>query len=66
MSNLRFFVRQALSNLVRNRQRTLFVLFCIGVGVAAVVSLRTVGLMIGDGLNRNLQADNRGDLAVTL
>ena len=64
MKHLRFYLQQALANLRYNPQRTLFVLFCIAVGVAAVVSLRTVGLMIGDGLTQNLQADNRGDLVI--
>ena len=65
MKHLRFYVRQASANLRHNPQRTIFVLFCIAVGVAAMVSLRTVGLMIGDGLTQNLQADNRGDLVLT-
>ena len=64
MKHLRFYLQQALANLRHNPQRTIFVLFCIAVGVAAVVSLRTVGLMIGEGLTQNLQADNRGDLVV--
>ena len=64
MKHLRFYLQQALANLRYNPQRTLFVLFYIAVGVAAVVSLRTVGLMIGDGLTQNLQADNRGDLVI--
>jgi ABC-type antimicrobial peptide transport system permease subunit len=66
MKHIPFFFRQALANMNRNRQRTLFVLFCIAVGVAAIVSLRTLGLMIGDSLTQNLQQDNRGDLAVTV
>ncbi len=65
MKQLRFYLQQALANLRHNPQRTVFVLFCIAVGVAAVVSLRTVGLMIGEGLTQNLQADNRGDLVMT-
>ena len=64
MKQLRFYLQQALANLRHNPQRTVFVLFCIAVGVAAVVSLRTVGLMIGEGLTQNLQADNRGDLVL--
>ncbi len=64
MRHIPFFIRQGWSNLTYNRQRTLFVLFSIAVGVAAVVSLRTLGLMIGDSLTRNLQADNRGDIVV--
>ena len=65
MRHLAFFVRQALSQMNRNRQRTLFVLFCIAVGVAAVVSLRNLGLMIEDALTGNLQAENRGDMVIT-
>ena len=65
MKQLRFYLQQALANLGHNPQRTIFVLFCIAVGVAAVVSLRTVGLMIGEGLTQNLQADNRGDLVIS-
>lgn len=64
MKHLPFYLRQAFANLRHNPQRTIFVLFCIAVGVAAVVSLRTVGMMIGEGLTQNLQADNRGDLVL--
>jgi ABC-type antimicrobial peptide transport system permease subunit len=65
MKHFSFFLRQALASFVHNRQRTLFVLFCIAVGVASVVSLRTVGLMIGDGLTQDLQSDNRADIVVS-
>lgn len=65
MKHLGFYFRHALSHMNRNRQRTLFVLFCIAVGVAAVVSLRTLGLMIGDALTGNLQETNRGDMVIT-
>lgn len=65
MKHLGFYFRHALSHMNRNRQRTLFVLFCIAVGVAAVVSLRTLGLMIGDALTGNLQETNRGDIVIT-
>lgn len=65
MGHIPFFVRQAFLNMNRNRQRTLFVLFCIAVGVGAVVSLRSLGLMIGEALTGNLQAENRGDLVIT-
>ena len=65
MKNVGFFMRQALSNMNRNRQRTLFVLFCIAVGVAAIVSLRTLGFMIDDALTGNAQAQNKGDLYIT-
>ena len=62
MRFLFFFLRQARSSLTHDRQRTIFVLFCIAVGVASIVALRTVGLMIGEGVTSNLQADNRGDI----
>lgn len=65
MRHIGFYLRHALAHMNRNRQRTLFVLFCIAVGVAAVVSLRTLGLMIEDALTGNLQAENRGDIVVT-
>ncbi len=64
MRHFRFYLQQATASLRFNFQRTLFVLFCIAVGVAAVVSLRSIGLMIGEGLTQNLQADNRGDLVL--
>lgn len=66
MRHIPFFIRQGWSNLTSNRQRSLFALFSIAVGVAAVVSLRTLGLMIGDSLTRNLQASNHGDMVVTV
>ena len=64
MRHLAFFFRQSRASLTHNRQRTVFVLFCIAVGVASVVSLRTVGLMINDGLTHDLKADNRADIVV--
>ena len=65
MHHFSFYLRLAWRNLSRNRQRTLFVLFCLAAGVAAVVSLRTLGLMIGEALLTNLQADNRGDIRLS-
>lgn len=65
MSNLAFYFQHALRNLGRNRQRTLFTLFCIAIGVAAVVALRSLGLMIEATVLRNLQADLRGDLRIS-
>jgi ABC-type antimicrobial peptide transport system permease subunit len=64
MDRLQFFLRHAVAHLRRERQRTLFVLFCISAGVAAVVSLRTMGLMVSDALARDLQLANRGDIAI--
>ncbi len=63
-SRIRFYLKHTVSNLLRNRQRTIFVLFCIAAGVATIVSLRSVGLMIGVGLTENLQSDLKGDLLI--
>lgn len=64
MNKFSFFLHYTTSQLNRSRQRTLFVLFCIAAGVAAVVSLRTLGLMIGDALTGNLQIANRADMVI--
>ncbi|MCP4591235.1 MAG: hypothetical protein GY842_10845, partial [bacterium] len=55
MKRLLFFIHHAIIHLNRDRQRTLFVLFCIAAGVASVVSMRTLGLMIADALTRDLR-----------
>ena len=64
MDRLQFYLQHAIAHLRRERQRTLFVLFCIAAGVAAVVSLRTLGLMVSDALARDLQLAHRGDIAI--
>lgn len=65
MHNLSFYTRHALNNMNRNRQRTFFVLFCIAAGVAAVVSLRSLGLMIQSAVLENLQEELSADLRIT-
>jgi ABC-type antimicrobial peptide transport system permease subunit len=64
LDQLRFYVRHSLNDLRVNGQRTFFALLCIAAGVAAIVSLQTLAVMIGDTLNRNLQETNRGDLSI--
>src|SRR5215213_4754352 len=66
IEKLTFYVRHSLNDLRVNGQRTFFGLLCIAAGVAAVVSLQTVAVMIGDSLTGNLQETNRGDLQITL
>jgi putative ABC transport system permease protein len=66
MKHIPFFIHQGWCNLTCNRRRTLFVLFSIAAGVSAIVSLRTLGLMIDDSLTQNLRVDNRGDIVVTV
>lgn len=64
MNKFPFLFRYTLAHLNRSRQRSLFVLFCIAAGVTAIVSLRTLGLMIGDALTGNLQLANRADIVI--
>jgi putative ABC transport system permease protein len=51
-------------SLVRGGQRTLLAVFCIAVGVLAVVALQLVGNMVNLGLTSDVRALNGGDLAV--
>lgn len=62
MDALRFFLRHAAGHLGREPRRTAFVLFCIAAGVAAVVALRSLGLMLTDAMLGDLQASNRADI----
>ncbi|MEO8611028.1 MAG: FtsX-like permease family protein [Chloroflexota bacterium] len=66
IEKLNFYFRHSLNDLRVNGQRTFFALLCIAAGVAAVVSLQTVAIMIGDTLTGNLQQTNRGDIQVAL
>jgi len=62
ISKLRFYVRHSFNDLRVNRQRTIFALLCIAAGVAAIVSLQTLGVMIQDSLTGSVQESNGGDL----
>jgi ABC-type antimicrobial peptide transport system permease subunit len=64
LEQLNFYVRHSLNDLRVNGRRTFFALLCIAAGVAAIVSLQTLAVMIGDTLNRNLQETNRGDVSI--
>ena len=59
-----FYVVHSVRDMLRNRQRTLFALFCVAAGVAAVVALRMLGLMIADALTTNIAALNHGDIVM--
>jgi ABC-type antimicrobial peptide transport system permease subunit len=61
-----FYLQHSLSDLRANIYRTAFVLICISVGVAAVVSLQNLGVMIDDTLTGNVQKQNRGDIALSI
>jgi putative ABC transport system permease protein len=62
MSQWWFYVQYALRTLYRERRWTIFALFSIAAGVAAVVALRTLGLAIGDSLVENARAGLQGDV----
>jgi ABC-type antimicrobial peptide transport system permease subunit len=64
IQKIQFYTRHSLNDLRVNRQRTLFALLCIAAGVAAIVSLQTLGVMIDDTLTGSLQESNRGDIRI--
>ncbi len=66
LEQFRFYVQHSLNDLKVNKQRTLFALLCIGVGVAAIVSLQTLAVMIDNTLTGNLQEQNAGDIQAEL
>jgi putative ABC transport system permease protein len=51
-------------SLWRGGQRTLLAIFCVAVGVMAIVALQLVGLMINTAFNSNIRDANGGDIAV--
>ncbi|HEX5503316.1 MAG TPA: FtsX-like permease family protein [Thermomicrobiales bacterium] len=59
-----FYPRYAVRSLRRGGQRTLLALFCVAVGVMAIVGLQLVGGMIEDALVGNARVINGGDVAV--
>src|SRR5579864_3911057 len=52
-------------SLIRGGQRTVLALFCVAVGVMAIVALQLVGLMINNAFTSNVRDANGGDIAVT-
>jgi putative ABC transport system permease protein len=66
IEQLRFYFRHSFNDLRVNGRRTAFALLCIAAGVAAIVSLQTVAVMIGDTLTTNLQKTNRGDIQISI
>jgi ABC-type antimicrobial peptide transport system permease subunit len=63
---IQFYLTHSLNDLRVNRQLSFFALLSIAAGVAAIVSLQTLGVMITDTLTGNLQSTNRGDIQVSL
>ena len=52
-------------SLLRGGQRTLLAIFCVAVGVMAIVALQLVGVMINNAFTTNVRDANGGDIAVT-
>ncbi len=58
------YLNYASRSLVRGGQRTVLAIFCVAVGVMAIVALQLVGLMINNAFNSNVRDANGGDIAV--
>jgi putative ABC transport system permease protein len=56
--------RYATRSLRRGGQRTVLAIFCVAVGVMAIVSLQLVGDMVNHGLTDNVREGNGGDISV--
>ena len=52
-------------SLLRGGQRTLLAIFCVAVGVMAIVALQLAGSMLQNSLSSNVRDTNGGDIAVT-
>jgi putative ABC transport system permease protein len=52
-------------SLLRGGQRTVLAVFCVAVGVMAIVALQLVGVMINNALTSNVRDANGGDVAVS-
>src|SRR6185369_8086682 len=66
MKHFNFYIQHALRDMARNGRRTAFALFCVAAGVAAIVSLRSLSLMIGDSLAANIAEVNHGDIKISV
>ena len=66
IEQLRFYYTHSINDLRANGQRTLFALLAISAGVAAIVSLLTLGVMIDDTLTGSLQESNRSDIRLSV
>ncbi|MFL5624226.1 MAG: ABC transporter permease, partial [Ktedonobacteraceae bacterium] len=52
-------------SLFRGGQRTVLAVFCVAVGVMAIVALQLVGQMINSAFTTNVRDANGGDIALT-
>lgn len=59
------YVNYTTRSLLRGGQRTVLAIFCIAVGVMAIVALQLVGRMINNSVTSNVRDANGGDIAVS-
>ncbi len=52
-------------SLLRGGQRTILAVFCVAVGVMAIVALQLVGIMVNNALTSNVRDANGGDIAIS-
>jgi putative ABC transport system permease protein len=64
MQRLGMYWRYSTRSLVRGGQRTVLAIFCVAVGVMAIVALQLVGNMVNEALTGNIRAGNGGDIQV--
>lgn len=57
--------KYATRSLIRSGQRTVLAIFCIAVGVMAIVALQLVGLSVNEALTTNVTQANGGDISVS-
>ena len=60
----RMYWSYATRSLARGGQRTLLAIFCVAVGVLAIVSLQIVGNMVNNAFTTNARAGNGGDISI--
>ncbi|MEO7001512.1 MAG: FtsX-like permease family protein [Ktedonobacterales bacterium] len=65
MKKLGMYWVYATRSLLRGGQRSLLAIFCVAVGVMAIVALQLVSNAINTGLTGNVRALNGGDLAIS-
>ncbi|HLX40250.1 MAG TPA: ABC transporter permease, partial [Ktedonobacteraceae bacterium] len=51
-------------SLIRGGQRTVLAIFCVAVGVMAIVALQLVGQMINNSFTSNVRDANGGDISI--
>jgi predicted lysophospholipase L1 biosynthesis ABC-type transport system permease subunit len=64
MKKLALYWRYSTRSLARGGQRTLLAIFCVAVGVMAIVALQQVGNAIDGALTTNVRAGNGGDISI--